>query len=598
MAASSYAAKIVAIPNDVDVPQYSKWTDAWGLALFVFLFSLGVRLLYFVEVRNDPLLHVPVLDSAVYDQWAQEILKGDWLSRSRPVLALSPGYAYWRAIQGIVLGRGFAATAVVQFFLGAGTVLFVFALAFRLARNKYSALLCAMVYALYGPAVCYEAMPITAAWINFLNTLALLFVLSGFTMRNCWIAGLLIGLSSLFRPTVLLFAALFPLVVFLHHRENHLHSAKLMGRFLLGLVLPLGLFMGRNLIVAGEARFSAGSGSMNLFIGNSKYSNGTYVHFGDIESGNPTTQLEDYRRAASTRLKREVTMRESDAFWRQEAFRYMREHPLEWGRLEFRKLALLVSTYELGNNVSYYYFLEKSKVLRASALVTFPVLVFLAALGLWQFLKGGLKINTSYISILSIYCVSYVVVGLMFFVLGEYRFALVPGLLGLAAPGIGAVFLWVRSHSWRKLGGLAAAIAIATTIVHAQSKKLEKHEFRSKELAVAYTAAGDVFKGQGRLDESVSRFNAAIALDPSSPLAPIKLSAIYMAQRRYEDASLVLKRVILVNDKVWQIHGNLGICSFQLGRLQEAEDYLRTAHELYPSPENKARYLMLRSMKK
>lgn len=563
------------------------------LPLLIFFVALLIRCAYLFEVKNLPLFRYPILDSAFYDQWARDIARGDWLSRSRQVLALSPGYAYLLAFQYIVIGRDFVVTAIVQSILGAATASLVFFAAFYFVRDKIAALICGVLYAFYSPAICYDALPITATLINFLNSVALVFIIQKSTAGNgayYFFAGLMLGLSSLFRPTVLLVPILIAPAIVLRQTNDRLVAARRAGQLMVGLVAPLIMFSARNLIVTGKATMTAGTGSMNFFIGNNKSSTGTYQQYADIESANPLTQLEDYRRAASRALGSEVTLDKSNAYWRLEAFNYIRDNPTQWLILEFKKLIMLLSPHEIGVNVNYYYFLTQSRILWASGFVTFPLLVLLACSGVWLAVTNSFSADKYALIIFSIYCLSYGLVGLIFFVTAEYRFPLPPTLVVLSAPAIVAILSWVKSRSLKKIAMLACWLTIGLLAIQSGAQWLQLNGIRSGQLAYAYTIAGDVSNKQNDVNAAIADFNEAIDLDAKPAFAPIMLSNIYIHQKKYTEAISILERTLPYNGKMWEIYKNLGLCAARTNDMPGAENYFRVAYSLYPSPENKHDY--------
>ena len=162
----------------------------------------------------------------------------------------------------------------------------------------------------------------------------------------------------------------------------------------------------------------------------------------------------------------------------------MREHlSLEWGRrLNFRKLALLVSTYELGNNVSYYYFLEKSESFARK--FSGPLFCPRFPRRPWPMAvsqRRRIPIPAIY-RFFHVYCVSYDRCGVDVFVLVNISLPWCQACsVWLRRVLVQVLFLWVRSHSWR-LQALAGSPPhrYRDDVVHAQSKETQKHEFRSR----------------------------------------------------------------------------------------------------------------------
>ena len=558
--------------------------------LGVFVAAVAIRLLYIASIKGDPLFMTFILDSLVYDRWAAEILKGDWLSRGMGLLNLSPGYAYWLALVYAVFGHSLLANALLQFLIGGLVSVLVFLLSLELCGDGIVALVCGACYACYGPAVCYEAMPITAAWINMLNLSSLWILIRS---RNCpsagksFAAGLLLGISYLFRPTVLLFG--FCAVLLARRLFGPLESvwAKCLAAFVIGLALPLGMFGMRNLAAAGKMAFTVNTGGINFFIGNNRHATGTYMHFQDIESGNPLTQVDDYRRAAGRIAHRELSVDEAGGFWRKQAVRYIFSNPGEWLSLEARKLLRFFSPYEGAQNVSYYYFLERSSLLRLCSFLSYSFLCAFGLIGMSLALSGGAHAADRFTAIvLSAYWLAYLAACLLFFVTAEYRFAALPVVIVFMGAAFKAVRGWLRARSWSRSGCCAAAgvlLMLAFDLADAETSR----SLRNHELSLAYTALGDALRQRGPADEAIRSYERAIELDPRSVLARINLGAALIDLQRCEDALPLFEEVVRLAP-VWQAYSNLGRCHYQARRFPDAVRDFERAYQLEPSPRNKS----------
>jgi len=64
-----------------------------------FLLAIILRCVYFQEAKAIPFFRAPVVDSAVYHEWALDILQGKGMERGtfRGVFFMSPGYPLFLA---------------------------------------------------------------------------------------------------------------------------------------------------------------------------------------------------------------------------------------------------------------------------------------------------------------------------------------------------------------------------------------------------------------------------------------------------------------------------------------------------------------------
>ncbi|HXV76494.1 MAG TPA: hypothetical protein VD788_09260, partial [Candidatus Polarisedimenticolaceae bacterium] len=120
----------------------------------LFLGGLVLRLVHVWTVRESPLFTMPMLDPAMYDEWARALLAG------RPpggVFFQDPLYAYVLAGLYRTLGDGPLVVAIVQSILGAAVAPLVFVAA-RPSFGVATAGTAGSLAALYAPAIYYDGM--------------------------------------------------------------------------------------------------------------------------------------------------------------------------------------------------------------------------------------------------------------------------------------------------------------------------------------------------------------------------------------------------------------------------------------------------------
>lgn len=94
---------------------------------------------------------------------------------------------------------------------------------------------------------------------------------------------------------------------------------------------------------------------------------------------------------------------------------------------------------------------------------------------------------------------------------------------------------------------------------------------------------------RGVYEEAASHAQNAIAIDPKDAFAHYYLGQSYEAQRRFDDAILVLKNAIRLSDgKFFSMHFSLGSVYFELKRWPEAAQAYEKASELAPQSANAA----------
>ena len=176
-----------------------------ALAAGVFAVALALRLLCLVQMRHDILFTHPVFDQSDYVEWARLIAASGY-SEPQPY-PRPPGLPYALAWIFRLAGDGLWVPRLVQALLSAAVCVLVFAIGRRWFTTRV-ALAAGLVTAVHGALIhaATEIMPTT--WITFLDLLGL-WLLGRWQARRsvAWVvsAGLVLGISALFLPTILLF---------------------------------------------------------------------------------------------------------------------------------------------------------------------------------------------------------------------------------------------------------------------------------------------------------------------------------------------------------------------------------------------------------
>ena len=504
------------------------------LAVFVFAFAL--RLLHLLQIRDTAIFQNPVVDGRFYFLWAQEIARGEWIGQQ--VFVLNPGYAYFLAAIFKAHQAGIMASALIQAALGAASCVMVYRLGARLYDPR-AALAAAALAALYPVSIVYDGLLATAAVIDFLNLLAMSLLLAAKKRWQPALAGAAIGVSALFRPTVLAFVPFVLIWLALRGRRKEV----LVFAAACGLVLlPV---LARNAWVGGRFTLASAGSGMNLFIGNNPLAEGTYAPQ-PFESGDPRLQAQEYRQEASRRSGRILTDVEAATFWFSETARFIVREPARFGALLLRKAALFVNKAEIPTNMSPDY-LASLSYLRHLPLFTFGILLPLALLGM-VFVKGAEG------SLLKGYVAAYLLANLIFFVGSEYRYPVVSALFVF----LGAALLhFARIRSLRAL--LLPGLALATLLVACNL------DLYHDDLSVLHNNLGNIHIRLGRYDDAVAEYRAALEIAPANVPARANLAAAYFNRQDYRGAIVEYRRVLEFNRAFADTYFHLGLCYYSLG---------------------------------
>ena len=247
------------------------------LPVVLFFLALGIRLVYLQQMRPLPYFDNPIVDAAYNDRWAAAVSQGNAFQEGPYFRA--PLYPYFLALIYVLFGHSYLAARLVQFLLGAGSVVLVYLLG-RRTFGLSAGILAGVMAALTGTLMYFEGELLIPAVLLFLNLLMVHALLAAARSSRPWrwlLSGVLLGLSAIARPNVLVFgaAALVWMVVLLVRKG--LPKRRILissGAYLLGGLLVIAPVTIRNAIVGRDFVPIASQGGMNFYIGNHPESDG------------------------------------------------------------------------------------------------------------------------------------------------------------------------------------------------------------------------------------------------------------------------------------------------------------------------------------
>lgn len=508
-------------------PQHAFRLAIYGLLAVLFLV---LRALHIDHVVVSPAGQVPIIDSRYYLEWAQRILDG--LGLGPHPFFMSPLYPLLIAASHGLDSALTSSAFWAQSLLSLGTMLLIGRFAAR-RFGPWMGPVAALVYTLYAPSLYYDAILLSASMILFL-TMAALTLLDDDLRTIAWwrvlAAGLAIGLSALGRPNALLLIPAFGLLFFLRGRKS---SWGRIGLLVLGVAMMLLPVMTRNARMGGGFALSTNSLGVNLYIGNHEDAAGIYTEAPFLTSAEPIYEAEDYRRVASERTGKELTVSGASSYWTGQALSWIVQHPIQWAGLELRKLAYFFNRIEVANNVSMYGVAEYSPLLKALMWISFG---FIAPLGLLGLLLTR-KQPSTWIPIALV--VSYLVANLMFFVSSEYRYPII-GILIVYAVGA-VVEVVKRLRSTEPVSGIQSITALLLVLLFVNAPwQVPKRE---SDPAMDYFNWASVSYGDGDLTNASLLFSAALAIRPEWSEAHLQLALVFedmgmseMADREFSAA--------------------------------------------------------------
>jgi Flp pilus assembly protein TadD/4-amino-4-deoxy-L-arabinose transferase-like glycosyltransferase len=584
---------------------------SWVPLLLVVVAALGVRLVYVVQVLRVPVVLSIVQDSSHYESIAGEILSGNPFSPK--ALLLNPLYPFFLASIYSLFGVSAAGPLLAQAVFDVATCALVYLIAAR-AFDRRTALLSAVLYALYRQAVFFSGLLLAETLVTFFLVLAVSLVQRGEQDRRSGMlfpAGLALALAWLGRPNLVLVAVAVPtwLLVRTWRVGTLRNGLASIGLFLAAFALVAGAVAVRNSRIPGGAYFSS-LGGLNFYIGNNPGSNGYFTLPPGIDDS-PIEIVTTSIALASQRAGRPLTAGEASSYWFAQGLDYLASHPLQAGALYVRKLMLFWRAEENDPNVDFAEITGFVPVLRAP-LVPFGLISPLAMVGLlWVAVRGprpGLLLTVTAVSVASV---------LTFFVTSRYRLPIVPLLAMFAAVGMLTTVQTIRSGTPRRRVAWASGLVLLVALTNYAFPSLVPHTSAvdsAFNVGVAYYRAGDLphtrekmrevttkqpgnaeaqfllglacindsARSSDLVQEAARAFSRAAALDPHNPDYLLNLGKIDVLTGQYEAALVPLRALTEIDATKSEPRYRMGIALYRLGRHPEAEEQLLAASWLDP----------------
>ncbi len=541
------------------------------VAVGIFLVALTVRLTHLVQIRQAPFFTLLMGDAQSYHAWAQRIAAGDWVGGD--VFYQAPLYPYFLAFVYTLFGEAPIAVRLCQAVIGALACVWLAFAAWRLF-SRPAGIAAGLMLAFYAPAIFFDGLIQKSVLDAFLVCLALA-LLGGLVVdpsrRRLWLwVGVTLGCLTLSRENAVVFAA--AILVWLLWCQRHLARERLAlaGSLLAGLAIVLLPVAGRNKVVSGEFHLTTSQFGPNFYIGNNETATGTYqpLRFGH---GDPQYERQDATELAEQATGRRLTPAEVSRYWTRRALEYIWTHPGDWLELMGRKIMLAWNAAEVADTEDQLSYADWSIPLRlASRFWHFGVLAPLAFFGIWATWPRRAELTLLYFL-----PAAYVLALIAFAVMARYRYPLVPFLILFASAGVANAGELLRAPPRRLASGLTAAILVA---VFCNWPVYSMAEMR----AITESNVGTELQAQGRLDEAIAAYRAALARDPNDAVTRSNLGTALTANGELEEAIAQYRTALRLAPNDADSHYNLANALMAKGELLDAAGHFREALRIEP----------------
>ena len=502
-----------------------------------------------------------------YTDWMQSMAPLDTWQRwwgGQHIFYQAPLYPYTLAGMRLVAGDGFWSVGLCQALLGVASVALVFLLAARLFGGAVPAI-AAVGAALYGPFLLHEPFLLRDS-LAVTTSLLLLWCLvrSGDSVARWLVAGMLFTLAVLARESALLFGPFVALWMVQRFRAE----PRLLGRvalaFVAGCAAGFAPLVARNVAV-GALPLSFSTRAIEIFLdGNA------------VDSG-----LVGLKIPAATR----TVLEQADGHLGRAVRSTLATYGGDWRRLvanEWFKLRAIFARYEGMDDVNWYYFVDRSPLLRFS--LRYDLVLALGVLGLWLDRRNAGRHRLLWYFLLA------AVGGLMYgTIVGRYRLAMTAVLILYAAVAVDWLARELAARRWRAaVPAVLAAIALGILSAHLLPSAERLQRYRPDEFHIAARSYYDGGDPARAFDELASGLETA-PTGPDQPTLPprydnlLALPFVRVAHElgRDRDAATELERLAAAHPADGSIEQLLGfVYRDGLGKADEADRHFARAATL------------------
>ena len=558
----------------------------------VLALALAVRVLNLWLVSRLPVaeyqFHWAESDMAASWAWSGRIISGDILGRDTPhqytswmrewapletwerwwggrtVFHQAPLYAYALAAMRLVAGDGFWGIGLCQAMLGVANVALVYLLAARLFGGAVP-VIAALGAALYGPFLLHETLVLRDTF-SVTVSLLLLWWLAGCRDARAlpWVAaGVLFALALLAREATLVFGPFVALWIARRFGRHPRALATVALAFVAGVSVGLAPLVARNVVV-GAPPLSLSTRGIEAFVyGNAADS--AVIGLTLPAASRSILEQADGRLGTAIRLT-------------------LATYQGDWLRLvgnELFKLRAIFARYEPMDNVNWYYFADRSPLLRFS--LHFESVLALGLVGLWLDRQRAVRHRLlRYFLLASVGALMYSTI------VGRYRLPAVAVLLLYAGVTVEWTAREVAAGRWRRaaIAGLAA-VGVAAASAHLLPSAERRQRYRADE----FLLAAEVHYRHGRAERALEELRAGLdtayggpdqqTLPGGYPNLAVTFTRLAHELGRDADAAAALERVAASHPADGELERIIGfVYRDGLGRTEEAEKHSTRARTL------------------
>ncbi len=554
-------------------------SDRFALIAIVAV-ALLARIIYALNLQDSIFWGLNILDADAIDKWAKQIASGI-LSDGKPFYR-APLYGYLIGGLYAIFGASPLTVICFQTTLGLGIVYLTFVYARQLFDRRI-ALTAATIVALYPTLIFYESELMITTLEVFLGLGAVITIhraLEFHSNRSLVIAGLVLGLAAITRPTFLVLAPLLPIALYLAKKSSDMRPIMTAsGIFLAGMIIPIVPVTLHNVIAGDDFVLISSQGGANFYLGNSAEADGITARQFAPTRGNSYYQDNVMSiETAESELGRSLKHSEASSYWSKRAFADIFDQPVRAIKLLLKKCYLFWHGQEIYNAKSLYFSGDYSWLMRITLwkyVVNFPsgVLFPLMILGIYLGVKEGRALTVP-----GGYLTAYMAAIALFFVCARFRQPIIPmAAIFAGAAVVRSLKLW-KERNWSALR-IPTAILLISGIALNWGGDIDSADNKSQ----YSTLLGNLYFSRRDIPKSIEYFEQALTVQPENTRACSQLGVAYAENGQFEMAVKTIQSGIERFPDYAGFHSNLGNTFARFGRPQEAVGSFKRAIELVPN---------------
>ncbi len=544
-----------------------------AIAVGVFALAFGIRAVFAMEWSLTPYGASPLLDAAVYDQWAREIAEGKLLRST--AFYQSPLLPYVLGLFYRLFGHDLLLVSLFNALLGAATAAIIALVTYR-ESGALAAAISGALAAVSLPLVFYSAPVMKEPLCLLLLSLFLLFALRGGEngrARDYAAAGAMLGLAALTRGNVLLLAPAIVAFAYVRRRSGK-DFARNSAAFVAAMALCVFPATLHNYLSADDFVPINYTDGFNLYIGHSPTANGSNSYPPEV-STDPEHEERVTRWVAEQAMGRALKPSEISAYWRSRALDFAAANPFTEATLLKNKFLAFWSGAESFDNYDVGFISRNFDTIISWPWPGFVWISALAAFAAAAFTRRQWRYNGLTAALAAAYMVSV----LAFYVTDRYRLPVVVFLLPLAGAALPLAMQAYRERKWRRLVVAAAASFVFVLM------GLRENPYATDLTAFNLGTLAMIESDRESDAEALEYLNRAVAISPTGTGAAAMIRGSFSEERRGNMAMaekwLDLARRTFPNDGfVWYNSGRLAAAR---GDFPAAKEYLAVGEKTDPS---------------